>query len=153
MRDRAFSLGHLQSMTPRADFRLRRLHQLVLDRLETVNAMAGCAGKIPSLVPAALPCDVVGAVVTRQAYLIHFARLHLLDFGHVTAGVVFDVCLPRSMTALATMSGRGRSWVLCLCVGGAFELFTLFFVTLQALGSADVSTSLRGLGRRGLLPT
>jgi hypothetical protein len=86
--------------------------------------------------------------VTGQAHLIGFDRLHLLDFWHVTTGVVLDMRLSRSMTALAPLRGRGRSWVLCLSVGSAFELFTLFFVTLQALGGAHVAPGSRWSRRR-----
>src|SRR4029453_2041960 len=145
--DGAFRLGPPQAVASGADFRLRCLYELVLDRLETVNAMAGRAGQISPLVRATLPPDVVGAVVTRQADLVHFPRLHLLDLWYVTAGVVFHVCLPGSMAALAPMGGSRRSWVLCLSVGGALELFTLFFVALQTFGGSDVA-ALRG-GRLG----
>src|SRR6185369_3249855 len=134
-------------MASGTDFGLCRLHELMLGRLEAVHAMAGRTREIPPLMPAALPRDMVGAVVTRQADLVHFPRLHLLDLWHVTAGVVFHVCLPGPMAALAPMGGSRRSWVLCLRVGGAFELFTLFFVALQAFGGSDVA-ALRG-GRLG----
>jgi len=115
--DGAFRLGHLQAMAPGADFSLGRLHELVLDRLETVNAMAGRAGQISPLVRATLPPDVVGPVVTRQTYLVHFARLHFLALGDVTARVVLNVRLTRTVAALASLIGRGGSWVLCLRVG------------------------------------
>ncbi len=115
----------------------------MLGRLETVNAMTRRAREVPAFVRTAFPSNVVGSVVTVQAYLVHFAWLHLLDLWHVTAGVVVDVCLPGSMTALAAVGGRGRSWVLCLRVGRALKPRTLFFVTLEALCGPDVTPSSR----------
>jgi hypothetical protein len=86
--------------------------------------------------------------VTGQADLADLTRFHLLHLADVATRVVFDVCLPGTVTAFAAVDGRGRPWVLLLPVRRTFECVALLGVTLQALGGPDVATPGCGSGRR-----
>src|SRR5688572_16190984 len=110
-------------MTGRADFGLGALHQLTLERLRTVHAVAGGAGEVSRFVGTAFPAGVIPAVVTREARTARFFRGHLRELLDVALVLVVHVRLSRPVAALASLRGRRRARVLCLRVLGSLQRF------------------------------
>src|SRR4029450_7038391 len=91
---------------------LRRLDQLPLGRFRAVHAVARRAGEVAALVSAALPPRVGAAVVTGETGLVDLRGLDLPEFQNVSLGVVVDVRLTGTVTALAAVSRLGSAGLL-----------------------------------------
>jgi hypothetical protein len=125
VRDGALGFGGLQAMTRSTELGLSRLDELSLEGLRAVNAMAGRAGQVASLVGTAFPARVIAAVVTGQARLVRFSVPDLSELPNIPFVVVVDVRLSRTVAALAAMGCLRRAWILRLRVSGALERITL----------------------------
>src|SRR5262245_5960061 len=136
-------------MARRAELRLSLLDELTLERLRTVNAVAGRAGQVAPLVAAAFPRRVIPPVVTRQADLVDLAGLHLLDLADVPARVVVDVSLTGAVTGFAAVGCHRRPGVLCLPVRRAFDRCLLIGMTVDALVRAGIAALRSGWLRLG----
>jgi len=139
VRDSAFGLRDLKAMTCRADFGLCRLCELVRRRLRAVDAVARGARQVAPIVRAAFPSRVRAAVVTGETRLVDLRGLHLFELQDVPLRVVVHVRLPRTMAALAPVSGLGRPRVFCLRVRCALERVTLVAVTRHTGVAPDVA--------------
>ena len=110
VRHGTFGFRNLSAMAGRADFGLRLLDELMLERLRTVHAVAGDAREIAPIVGAAFPCGVGSPVMTGQADLIDLAGLDLFHLTDVSGCVIICVGLPGSVTdshPCAAMGERG----------------------------------------------
>ena len=139
VRHRAFGLDDLLAMTGRAQLRLARLHQLVLERLRLVHAVTGRAREVSRFVGAAFPPRVTAAIVAGETGLAHLGRLERAESLDVSLRVVVDVCLPGTVAALAAECGRGRSRILRLPVARVLDALGLIVVTEDAGVSTGVA--------------
>ena len=135
------------SVARRAQLGFCRFNELVRERGRLVDAMAGRAREVARLVRAALPPCVCAAVVARQTRTIDLGRFHRLELRDLSLGVVVDVRLSRTMTALASELGDRRSPVGGLPVLRALEACFLIGVTQQARVGAGVAAGESRLGR------
>src|SRR3954470_14956668 len=152
VRNGAFGLGDLQTMTGCAELGLGRLDELMRGRRRVVDAVARDARQVSALVRASFPPGVHAAVVTAETGLVGRGRRRLREFHDVPLGVVVDVRLPGTVAALAAVRGCRRAWILALAVGRALERVALAFVTHHARIGAGVGARDRrgGLGSRRL---
>src|SRR3954470_19734816 len=152
VRNGAFGLGDLQTMTGCAELGLGRLDELMCGRRRVVDAVARDARQVSALVRASFPPGVHAAGVTAETGLVGRGRGRLREFHDVPLGVVVDVRLSGTMAALAAVRGCRRAWIFALAMRRALERVALAFVTHHARVGAGVGARDRsgGLGRRRL---